>query len=637
MLPLELLCLFVALPRIFSQTENALAETYLWTANNATSESTASPPVARPTIYGLRAEVRDDDDISFGYEASGVCIISPDVPIKMVVYGSRLEQFIFTSSDNCSDPTRIINADKDFTVLLEHRAVFELAFPTLPENMHAYKMCVRHKIPMNDNALLPVAYDRKRLMELIKLNTVNEDGQLAEEFKIAVGAMELYDKVGKDVMTKVEDVFMLPNNTVLNAKTVAEIVRTGYTRIPVYMPGDKNCITDILFVKDLALLDPDDNFTVKTVCGYHQHPVKFVLEDTPLKVMLEEFKKGDCHMAIVERPNADSFDVVGIVTLEDIVEEILQAEIMDEFDIVTDNIKRTRRKTVHRDLAKFFEKDVPDASVSMQIQIVAAQWLTANEPAFSEQYIDRNVLERLVRTNCKKIDISALKAITGKDFPVLPKNAKLFTNGETSNRFVLILEGRAMVTIGQDEMKFEAGPWHSFGDVVLRKMTGNCGNLCRSMSVADGTDFSTRRPDLSFVPDYSVVVNDNCTFLDISASSYVNAYRATLMQRETGKGDVDLSTTSLNGAKDDPHAWKQVPVNKFISQPKSPITRTLEEVTTIPRLATNLSEARAAVKALNMIERDRKEHLEDIKDEEQMNLLKAKITDEDGDDNEENE
>ncbi|KAK0400373.1 hypothetical protein QR680_003466 [Steinernema hermaphroditum] len=689
--------------------------------------------------------MRDDDELSFGYDPIGVCIISPDVPIKVVVYGNRLEhvaQLIFTSTENCSDPARTINAENDFKVHFEHRAVFDLSLPALPENVHVYKMCVKQKTPTNDGILLPiddartwfttehpprqhylplpiqigviafflvlsalfsgltlglmsltpmelelvqksgsqkeqkyaatilpirrkgnlllcslllgnvivnsaisilfgdltsgflalfissagivifgeivpqsicvkkglavgaytigvtkffifltfpvawpisklldcllgdeyVAYDRKRLMELIKLNTVNQDGQLAEEFKIAVGAMELYDKVGKDVMTRIEDVFMLPNNTILNAKTVAEIVRTGYTRIPVYMTGDKNCITDILFVKDLALLDPDDNFTVKTVCGYHQHPVKFVLEDTPLKVMLEEFKK--------------------------------------------------------RDLTKFFEKEVPDASVSMQIQIVAVQWLVANEPAFSEQYIDRNVLERLVRTNCKKIDISALKALTGKDFPVLPKTAKLFTKGEISDRFILILEGRAVVTIGQDEMKFDAGPWHSFGNEVLRKMTQNYSTLSRSMSVADGKDFSARRPDLAFVPDYSVIIKDDCTYLEVTASSYVNAYRATLMQREMGKGDLHSSNTSLNGLQEEMHISKQSPAHKFPPNTRSPIRRIQEEAPVIPRLYANLSEARAAVKALNRIERDRREELEDMKDEEQINLLRTKIEEE---------
>lgn len=140
---------------------------------------------------------------------------------------------------------------------------------------------------------------------------------------------------------------MLSEGTILNAKTVAEILRMGYTRIPVYS-GDRNNVVSLLFVKDLALLDPDDNFTVKIVCGYHEHALRFVAQDTPLRVMLEEFKKGDYHLAmvhrIVQKENSDpNYELVGIVTLEDIVEEILQAEIVDETDAVTDNVHRKKR------------------------------------------------------------------------------------------------------------------------------------------------------------------------------------------------------------------------------------------------------------------------------------------------------
>ncbi|CEF65071.1 CBS domain and Domain of unknown function DUF21 domain-containing protein [Strongyloides ratti] len=186
------------------------------------------------------------------------------------------------------------------------------------------------------------SYDRKKLMELIKMTT---KGESAMEFKIAFGAMEITDKTVKDVMTKIEDVFMLSETTVLNEHKVTEIVNMGYTRIPVYANNDRNNVVNLLFIKDLALMDPDQNFTVKTVCSYNQHLLRFVIEDTPLKTMLEEFKKGEYHLAIVRKKtkNNNVGELCGLVTLEDILEEILKAEIIDETDVVIDNRDSLKR------------------------------------------------------------------------------------------------------------------------------------------------------------------------------------------------------------------------------------------------------------------------------------------------------
>jgi metal transporter CNNM len=87
-----------------------------------------------------------------------------------------------------------------------------------------------------------------------------------------------------------QNVFMLPSDTVLNAKKISEIMHTGYTRIPVY-EKDRNNVVSLLNVKDLALLDPDDNFTVRTLCSYYEHPIRFVTEHTRLASMLDEFRK----------------------------------------------------------------------------------------------------------------------------------------------------------------------------------------------------------------------------------------------------------------------------------------------------------------------------------------------------------
>ncbi|GMT05019.1 hypothetical protein PENTCL1PPCAC_27193 [Pristionchus entomophagus] len=388
-----------------------------------------------------------------------------------------------------------------------------------------------------------VAYDRKRLMELIKMSTA-EDGLVAEELKIAVGAMEISDKTVGDVMTKIDDVFMLPDTTTLNTKTVAEILRMGYTRIPVFAAGDRNNVVSLLFVKDLALLDPDDNFTIQTVCNYHQHALRFVLHDTPLRVMLEEFKKGDYHLAmvneIVEHEDQDpSYQLQGVVTLEDIVEEILQAEIVDETDAVMDNVSKMRRKAARgHELSMMMDADEPTRVISVQMQLVTMQWLTTNISAFHQEIIDRGVLEKLIRQHVRRVELTHLPEMFDKK-TAIPRIAKLYSKQEYSERFILILEGRALVTIGQDSMTFEAGPWHAFGQEMLQKLVethpaaggASITHSRGSLSAGDVSGQQTSSRKSGFIPDFSVTVLDDCTFLEVSCSSWLRALKSTQLSR----------------------------------------------------------------------------------------------------------
>jgi Mg2+/Co2+ transporter CorC len=71
----------------------------------------------------------------------------------------------------------------------------------------------------------------------------------------------------KDVMTALEHCFLLELRSRLNFATMLAIYKSGFTRIPVY-EGARSNIMGILYVKDLILVDPDDEAELSAVLGF---------------------------------------------------------------------------------------------------------------------------------------------------------------------------------------------------------------------------------------------------------------------------------------------------------------------------------------------------------------------------------
>ncbi|KII72237.1 Metal transporter CNNM4 [Thelohanellus kitauei] len=136
-------------------------------------------------------------------------------------------------------------------------------------------------------------------------------------------------------MTKIENVFSIDENDVLDLKTISDIFKSGFSRIPVFR-GSHDNITGILYVKDITFVDTEDNVHVQNILKFFNRPVIYVKHDTKLDRLLKEFKKGVSHLAIVvssdEIDGAMKFKAIGIITLEDIIEEIIESEILDEKD-----------------------------------------------------------------------------------------------------------------------------------------------------------------------------------------------------------------------------------------------------------------------------------------------------------------
>uniref|UniRef100_A0A8C3IHZ3 Metal transporter n=1 Tax=Chrysemys picta bellii TaxID=8478 RepID=A0A8C3IHZ3_CHRPI len=246
-------------------------------------------------------------------------------------------------------------------------------------------------------------YNREKLVEMLKVTEPYND-LVKEELNMIQGALELRTKTVEDVMTPLHDCFMIDSDAILDFNTMSEIMESGYTRIPVYEVERSN-IVDILYVKDLAFVDPDDCTPLKTITKFYNHPVHFVFHDTKLDAMLEEFKKGKSHLAIVQKVNSEGegdpfYEVLGLVTLEDVIEEIIKSEILDESDMYTDN--RTRKRVANqrnkRDFSAFKDSDSElKVKVSPQLLLAAHRFLATEVTLFMPTLISEKILLRLLR------------------------------------------------------------------------------------------------------------------------------------------------------------------------------------------------------------------------------------------------
>lgn len=133
-------------------------------------------------------------------------------------------------------------------------------------------------------------YTRERLKELLEV-TRDKHGLEPEEVGIISGALDLKTKTVKDVMVKLDQIFMLPSDAVLDFETMAEIEYQGYSRIPVY-DGERSNVVALINVKQLTLLDASDNIPLRLIMDYYKTSLFFVFENTHLDFMFKAFREG---------------------------------------------------------------------------------------------------------------------------------------------------------------------------------------------------------------------------------------------------------------------------------------------------------------------------------------------------------
>uniref|UniRef100_A0A8D2LE02 Metal transporter n=1 Tax=Varanus komodoensis TaxID=61221 RepID=A0A8D2LE02_VARKO len=306
---------------------------------------------------------------------------------------------------------------------------------------------------------------RERLLETLR--DADPHGDLvSEELAMVQGALELRTKVVEDILTPLSDCFMLRSDATLDFATISEILRSGYTRIPVYEGERRDNIVDLLFVKDLAFVDPDDCTPLQTVTRFYHRPLHCVFHDTRLDALLEEFKKGKSHLAIVQRVNNEGegdpfYEVMGIVTLEDVIEEIIKSEILDETDLYTENHKKERAPHRGRKPHDFSIFRLSDSEmrvkISPQLLLATHRFMATEVEPFKAPYLSEKILLRLLKHP---------NVIQEMKFDHKNKRAPehyLYQRNRPVDYFVLILQGEVEVEVGKEGLRFENGAFTYYG------------------------------------------------------------------------------------------------------------------------------------------------------------------------------
>lgn len=170
-------------------------------------------------------------------------------------------------------------------------------------------------------------YTKKDIISIVEETDTQEGDIDTDEQRLVKGSLSFSHKKVHDVMTPGTVVTVVEADDSIDTEYLTTLKEVQYSRIPVYAE-DQNHIIGILYYKDLVGVE-----LPKTVKEIMDSTVHFVNTRDRLDSVLDQFIKTKMHLFVVI-DDFGSFE--GVITLEDIVEEIIGREIMDEEDDVAD-------------------------------------------------------------------------------------------------------------------------------------------------------------------------------------------------------------------------------------------------------------------------------------------------------------
>ncbi|XP_072514319.1 metal transporter CNNM3 isoform X2 [Salminus brasiliensis] len=409
---------------------------------------------------------------------------------------------------------------------------------------------------------------REKVMEMVRSNVNDPYNEFVkEEFRRGT----LRSKTVEDILTPLKDCFMLPSTAVLDFGTMSEIMQSGYTRVPVYEEERSN-IVEILYVKDLALVDPEDCTPMTTITKFYNHPLHFVFNDTKLDAMLEEFKKGNSHLAIVQRVNNEGegdpfYEVLGLVTLEDVIEEIIKSEILDESDgYMNMKVKRPlapleiplEPRATQEEFSLFkLPEGEPKIRTSPQLLLATHRFLSREVEHFSPQRVSEKVLFHLLRHP------SVNQEVKFDPSNRLSPDHYLYTRNHPVDYFILLLQGRVEVEIGKEGLKFENGAFTYYGVSALTAPSSvhQSPVSTQRRSPRDPFELGDATSPSSYCPDYTVRALTDLQLIKVTRLQYLNALMASRVAQSPDPPEIKILPNSQTKLLNEKNTTQDFPLH----------------------------------------------------------------------------
>lgn len=161
-----------------------------------------------------------------------------------------------------------------------------------------------------------------------------------DEVTIISAVLDLKEKSVGSIMTPMADTFTLSLDTVLDEAMMDSILSEGYSRIPIYAVNNPRDFVGMLLVKMLITYDPEDALRVR---DFQLATLPETRPETSCLDIVNFFQEGKSHMVLVSDYPGEPNGALGVVTLEDVIEELIGEEIIDESDVFIDVHKAVRR------------------------------------------------------------------------------------------------------------------------------------------------------------------------------------------------------------------------------------------------------------------------------------------------------